>query len=237
MTDLTHTRAASLADHLVEAIISGELAPGAKLSEPELARRYDVSRGPLREAILRLEGMGLVTRRPNVGARVITLTVEDVRATFAVREALEGMAARLACENAAPEELSGLEALMTAHEREMAGSAEKHYARQEGHYDFHSRILGASHNPQLAVLLGQDLYPKMRMYRQQTSDHRVDPRQALREHQAITDALCNREPDLAELLMRRHISRSCALLVAYLQQNTAGAPVKSRQRKTGASHA
>lgn len=236
MSDLRHTRATSVSDELVDAIISGELPPGAKLSEPELARRYDVSRGPLREAILRLEGMGLVTRQPNVGARVITLSVEDVRATFAVREALEGMAARLACANASPDELSALVALMTAHEQEMAGSSDRHYARQEGNYDFHSLILRASHNPQLAALLGKDLYPKIRMYRQQTSDHRGDPRQALREHQAITDALCNREPDLAELLMRRHISRSCALLVTHLQKHTDGFSAQSTQRNPGANH-
>jgi len=57
-----------------EAIVEGDIPAGSKISEPELARAYGISRGPLREAIGRLEACGLVVRRPNVGARVVTLS-------------------------------------------------------------------------------------------------------------------------------------------------------------------
>lgn len=213
----THTISSDLAEQLSQAIIHGDIAQGSKLSEPELARRFGVSRGPLREAIVRLEGMGLVTRQPNVGARVVTLSADDVAATFAIREALEGMAARLACTQATAAELTELEHLLDRHEADLAASDDAHYADQEGNYDFHNRIIRASRNPQLITLLCDELYARIRMYRQQTADHRTDPRQALREHRMILDALVNREADLAEMLMRRHIARSQRLLEAYLR--------------------
>jgi len=56
------------------AIVKGEIAPGSKISEPELARTYGISRGPLREAIHRLEGQKLLVRVPHVGARVVSLS-------------------------------------------------------------------------------------------------------------------------------------------------------------------
>ena len=214
----SNTISGGLAEQLGQAIIRGEIPQGSKLSEPELSRRFGVSRGPLREAIVRLEGMGLVTRQPNVGARVIRLTPEDVAATFAIREALEGMAARLACAAASETELTELATLLDQHEAELAASGDGHYADQEGNYDFHDRIIRASHNSQLISLLSDELYARVRMYRQQTADHRTDPRQALREHRMIVDALINREADLAEMLMRRHISRSQRLLEAFLKE-------------------
>lgn len=213
----TNTISAELAEQLSQAIIRGEIAQGSKLSEPELAKRFGVSRGPLREAIVRLEGMGLVTRQPNVGARVVKLSAEDVAETFSIREALEGMAARLAAEQASDQELNELNTLLDSHEAILNANAEAHYADQEGNYDFHNRIIRASRNTQLTTLLSDELYARIRMYRQQTADHRTDPRQALREHRAILDAICNREGDLAEMLMRRHITRSQRVLEKYLR--------------------
>jgi len=68
------------------------------------------------------------------------------------------------------------------------------------------RIIHASGNAKLIRLLTEELYAVIRMYRRHTADQRSDPRQALREHRAILDAIANHEGDLAELLMRRHIS-------------------------------
>src|SRR5215203_2331637 len=77
---------------LVEAITSGEFEPGQRILEAELARQLGISRGPLREALGRLEGR-LVTRTPRIGVRVIESRPEEVSQLFLVREALEGMAA------------------------------------------------------------------------------------------------------------------------------------------------
>lgn len=99
-------------DSLCDAIVAGDIPAGSKISEPELAKRFDVSRASLRDAIGRLEACNLVTRRPNVGARVVTLSLEELLEIYRVREALEGMAARLAAEQMSGEELDLLQALL-----------------------------------------------------------------------------------------------------------------------------
>ena len=78
VSDREHTKSSSLAESLVEAIVSGDIEPGSKISEPELAKQHHVSRGPLREALMRLEGLGLIERIPHVGARVITFSPEKL---------------------------------------------------------------------------------------------------------------------------------------------------------------
>ena len=80
------------------AIVKGEIAPGSKISEPELARTYGISRGPLREAIHRLEGQRLLVRVPHIGARVVSLSHAELIELYEIRESLEGMACRLAAE-------------------------------------------------------------------------------------------------------------------------------------------
>ena len=84
---------------LRRAILEGELPAGKKISEPELANAYGVSRGSLREAISKLENCNLVTRKPNVGARIIGFSMTHMMEIYLIREAMEGMAARLAAEN------------------------------------------------------------------------------------------------------------------------------------------
>ncbi|MFN3786234.1 MAG: GntR family transcriptional regulator, partial [Thiothrix sp.] len=97
-----HTPEGTLADvastKLTQAIITGELLQGQKLNEAELAERYGIGRGPLREALRQLEGMRLVKRIPHAGARVVELDKEMMADLYAVREALEGMACRMAAQ-------------------------------------------------------------------------------------------------------------------------------------------
>src|SRR5512139_1512668 len=92
----------TLADRALEqietAIMKGDLGPGTRISEVLLARTFGISRGPLREAIRRLAGRGLLEVIPHVGARVVTLSLDDLREVFDIREVLEGMACRLAAE-------------------------------------------------------------------------------------------------------------------------------------------
>ncbi len=86
MPPATSTIADRLSEELITAIVKGEIAPGTKINEPELARNYKVSRGPLREAIRRLEGLHLVDRIPHVGASVVTLPADELLQIYDVRE-------------------------------------------------------------------------------------------------------------------------------------------------------
>ena len=201
------TQAQEVAETLINDIISGVLSEGSRISEPELSRRYGVGRGPLREAILKLEGMGLVQRAPHVGARVVSLSSDELLQIFAVREALEGMAARLAAANMSDQELEELEQLLKTHESYVRQHDGQAYIEQEGDYDFHYRIIKGSSNRRLIRSLCDELYHLIRIYRKSTGRH-ARPEQALQEHKMIFKALQDRDGELAEILMRRHISRA-----------------------------
>lgn len=193
---------------LQAAIVKGEIAPGTKISEPELARAYGISRGPLREALHRLEGQKLLVRVPHVGARVVSLSREELNELYQIRESLEGLAFRLAAERMSPQEVEALRAVLGAHERDEAFQAGRGYYQQEGDFDFHYRIVKASGNAMLFRLLCDELYQLARMYRIQYAGMPHRPAQAFAEHHRILDAIAQGDGELAELLMRRHIRTS-----------------------------
>ncbi|RAU17000.1 GntR family transcriptional regulator [Nitrincola tibetensis] len=202
----TRTLADRVCQQIVTAIVKGELPPGYKISEPELARMYGISRGPLREAIRRLEGLRLIERKPHIGARVVKLSVHELIEIYHVREALEGMACRLAAQNMTDAEIKALKDLLDHHERSVEEKEWSSYFQKEGDLDFHYRIVQGSKNEKLLELLGADLYHLVRMYRYQFSVSSSRPKRALKEHRQIIDAIDARDPELAEMLMRRHIS-------------------------------
>ncbi|EJL6323115.1 GntR family transcriptional regulator [Vibrio cholerae] len=211
-TEKESTKSENLTEYLIEAIVEGQLAPGSKISEPELAKQFQVSRGPLREALMRVEGLGLIERIPHIGARVIQLSPTKLVELYAVREALEGMAARLAARNITEIELAGLESLLSTHSTHIDQVEGASYFHQQGDFDFHYRIIQASRNQQLIGLLCDELYHLLRMYRYQSPSSHSRPVEALEEHKFILRAIRQRDEELAEMLMRRHISRSRQLI-------------------------
>src|SRR5690606_25611399 len=102
------------------------------------------SRGPIREAIRRLEAMGLVRHVAHEGVRVITLSLSEVIDIYHVREALEGKAAALAARNMRDEEIAALHELMHIHSEHQ--SATGTYMQAEGDFDFHYKIIQGSRN-------------------------------------------------------------------------------------------
>jgi len=202
----TQTIADRLSDELIASIVKGDIPSGSKMSEPDLARTYKVSRGPLREAMRRLEGLHLVARIPHIGARVVSLHSQQLVEIYQVREALEGMAARLACENMTDDEIAELDALLDEHEYIIEKSEGREYFQHEGDFDFHYRIIQGSKNQRLIELLCSELYHLIRMYRFRSSQILSRPQLALSEHRNICAAIGQRDSELAEILMRRHIS-------------------------------
>ncbi|HSC84578.1 MAG TPA: GntR family transcriptional regulator, partial [Pseudomonas sp.] len=145
-TDETGTLAEHVFRRIQAAIVRGEIAPGSKISEPELARTYGISRGPLREAIHRLEGQRLLVRVPHVGARVVELSHSELVELYEIRESLEGMACRLAAERMTQDEIDELRRVLDLHEQDAAFKAGVGYYQQEGDFDFHYRIIQGSGN-------------------------------------------------------------------------------------------
>jgi len=203
---------------LKEAIVEGRIAAGSKISEPELARAYGISRGPLREAIGRLEACGLVVRRANVGARVVTLSSTQLLEIFHVREALEGMAARLAAQNMDAAEIVDLRRLLERHAQQIERDATHAYFQREGDLDFHYRIVQGSHNARLIELLCNDLYHLVRLYRYQFGMRSKRGPKAFVEHAHIVDAIERRDAEMAELMMRAHVRASRENVEKQLQE-------------------
>ncbi len=186
---------------LQHAIIGGELRPGSKINEQEIAARFGVSRGPLREALQRLEQRRLVERIPHVGARVATLTEARLNDLYQVRAELEAMACRLAARRIDPEQLAQLHRLLDRQERVFSSQPITEF---QDDIDFHYGIIQASGNQTLIATLTGDLYHQLQMYRYQCSSGRR-PLEALAQHRAILAAIADGDGELAAMLMRRHI--------------------------------
>lgn len=201
------TKAKTLGDRvyetLVDAIVTGKLPPGSRILEAELAQHYGVSRGPLREAIRRLEERRLVDRTAHIGTRVVALSNDVLMEIFVVREALEGMACRLAAERMSASELAGLAHLLQEHEAALKD--QDVYYQRERDWDFHYRIVKGARNPTIESLLCGELYQLIKLYRYQHKSSPGRAQRALQEHRRIAGALLDRDCDLAEILMRRHI--------------------------------
>ena len=202
------TLADKVFSELTTAIVRGELRPGSKLSEQTLVERYGGSRAPMREAIQRLEARHLVVRIPHAGARVVSLSLAELRDIYEVRLELESMACRLAALRMSDEEIHELYGLLQEHEASIAAEQGQAYYQKAGDLDFHYRIIKGSKNHRLHQMLCGELYHIVRMYRYQTSTSAKRPLQALQEHQRIVEAISARDAELAELLMRRHIQAS-----------------------------
>lgn len=198
---------------LLQQIYNGELAAGAVLSESALAEGFGVSRGPVREAIRRLQGFQLVTREPYQRARVVELTPALVRQLFEVRMALEGMACNLAAQRMPTD---ALERIGESLEAFRARTFEEHgqpLQHPEKVFDFHESIVRGCGNDRIAEMLCGDLYHLLRIYRKRSGDLPERRGQAYQEHWQILRALKARDGDLAESLMRAHIGRANALLL------------------------
>ncbi len=216
----TRTLADRVFTRLQDEIVRGEIPPGSKVSETELAGRYGVSRGPLREAIRRLESRKLLEREVHVGTRVASLSFEDLIEIYYVREALEGQAARLAAERMTDQEVAGLHQVLAQHEQQQDIREDTAYFQREGDLDFHYRIIQGSHNRTLIRMLIGELYHLVRMYRYQFSTTANRPQKALHEHRRIIEAIEARDAEMAELLMRRHIGRARENIEQQAQQRS-----------------
>jgi DNA-binding GntR family transcriptional regulator len=187
-------------------IVEGGILAGSKLSETELSTKYCVSRAIIREAINRLESCNLVERKANIGARVVALTPAGLIDLYQVRESLEGMAARLAAKNMTPEEIDNLNSLLNSHFQKVK-TGESYY-QEAGDVDFHYRIILGSKNKHLITMLIDGIYHLVRMYRVQLGMSGPRITTAFDEHRHIVQAISNRDEELAEMLMRRHIMYS-----------------------------
>ena len=232
-------QAQSLVDAVTErieaAIISGALEPGSRLSEQALAASLGVSRGPLREAIRRLEGRKLLQRTPNIGVRVAALSLKDLNEVLQVREALEGMAAALAATHMTDAEVTALKGLLDKHGQQKSVQEGKGYYQESKDFDFHFRIVTGSRNERLIEMLMGDLYHLLRIYRYKSSTKPGRAQQALHEHEDIVAAIASRDPAAAEQKMRQHLRNARVYVEEQLAAEAAAAPTRGAAKSAPAA--
>lgn len=204
-------------DSIKADIIGGQLAQGTKIVESDLALKYGISRGPLREAIHRLEQIKLIVRIPHAGSRVVTLDTKMMEDIYTARESLEGMAARLAARLMPDKEIAALSTLLDQHETSISETEGKAYFQREGDIDFHFRIAVASQNQWILENLNGELYQLIRMCRHQSGQYPSRAQTALDQHRQIAAAIERRDEELAEILMRRHISGAWEIVKQILE--------------------
>ncbi len=197
-----------IVEELEAAIFSGQLAPGARIPEARVAADLGVGRGPVREALQRLEGRRIVVREPNCGITVAKLSHEELIELLAVREILEVAACRLAAKRITDDELESLRRTL-ARQAESADKAQsQRFYRLNANwqtYDFHFQVAQASGNKRLTDLLCGDVWFLLRSYRFPgiLSPGRLSVGYA--DHEGILAALEAHDADLCERLTREHL--------------------------------
>jgi DNA-binding GntR family transcriptional regulator len=188
---------------LSDRIVTGAMAPGEKLDEVSLARRYDVSRTPVREALGQLAAMGLVERRPNRGAIVAIVTPGRLAAMFETMAELESICARYAAERMSAQERRGLEVEHRASASLVARGAESDY--ELFNQDFHTRLYRGAHNAHICELATQT---RSRLAPFRRAQFRIEGRleKSWREHDRIVAAILESDPAAAGAAARDHVA-------------------------------
>ena len=208
-----------LRDHIVE----GNIPDGGRVPERQLCEMLGISRTPLREALKVLASEGLVELLPNRGARVRQLNERDLEELFDVMGGLEGLAGRLACENITETEIAEIERL----HYEMYGF----YLHRDMHGYFrlnqliHQRILEASRNATLLSAYAS-FAGRIRRVRYSANFARKHDRwgEAMREHEAILDALRRRAGSELSDILFKHLRNKRTAAIEHLKESAAAAP-------------
>jgi len=187
----------AIADSLREAILQGLLKAGEKISEPELAAKFGISRTPIREAFRQLDSEGFLKVIPRRGARVAPLTEKDVVEFYDVKAVLEGYAARLACTRLTDRDLERMSQLNT--QMAQADGSKEYKQVFRWHMDFHSVFLKACGNEHLYELI-QMLVSKFQRFRMLLALAGKSER-SIQQHKQIIDAFRRKDVVLAEKLV------------------------------------
>lgn len=195
----------TLVQHILDRIDLGALNPGDLLDEAELSDTFQVSRTPVREAVLYLEALGLVRRLPRKGATIFRPNLEEFLAILEVHAKLEGQAAGLAARRLSRQGAEDLEAAVRACEAKAAHSPD---SDPDGYYQlnlaFHACVATASGNGVLLDSLKTNARRLLAYYRARYRFQGAIPKSAA-EHRAIAKLITDRDSAGAEALMQSHV--------------------------------
>lgn len=195
------------------AIMEGEYAPGERLPQRKLAEKYETTTITVREALRFLESDGLIVIEPKWGAMVQEITPEKVRGRYLVREALEGMAARLAAANVTDSEKAELMALAERCDRELTGERLTRREKAGLHYSLHDRIVQITRCEELVRSINRNNLQTVILSNAYHIDWTSDDPQ---QHRNLVQALTSGDPDRAEATMRAHVRDGYAMEIKAL---------------------
>ena len=196
-------------------ILENTMPVGAQYMEQELAELLDMSRTPIREALIRLANEGLVEVRPRHGMRVKAISLRDMEEIYAVLTGLESTAAGLAAAMAlAADEIDRLGRAVADMDAALAGDHLEAWAEADAH--FHRLLVDFSGNARLAALVGTFMDQSHRV-RMLTLRLRPRPEASNEDHRAVVDAIARGDADTARSIHRRHREKSGTMLVTLLE--------------------
>lgn len=201
---------------LREAIIKGELLPGERLMEKQLADRMGVSRTPIREAIRKLELEGLVIMVPRKGAEVARITEKDLTDVLEVRCALEELAVRLACKKMSSDDLRELKKIMD--EFEVAVKQKNFVNIIEKDVEFHDIIFNVTGNEKLIQILN-NLREQIYRFRVEYIRKSANLYELVKEHDEILQAIKNNSIEEAIKVTRKHIINQETTIIKIIKEN------------------
>lgn len=204
-----------LLEELERLVLSGELRPGSKLDEQGLAKRFSVSRTPVREALRRLAATGLVELQPNKGAFVGLMTPEKLEQMFVAMAELEATCARLAAMSMTPIERRGLQRLHESMGEMVRNDSVEAFI--DANDALHSLIYAGAHNAFLQDITS-NLRRRLAPYRRSQFRTRGRIASSHQEHDGFVRAVVAGDPMRAHAAMLHHVDQVGASFEKLLQQ-------------------
>lgn len=205
----------AIAEELKRLIFSGEIQPGDRLNEAALALRMGTSRGPIREAIRMLTGLGLVTAVPNRGVFVRQISLREMLEIYELRALIFGFAAERACEHLDDAHRTEMEQMLA--QMDAASEAGEGTAYYEVNLRFHTLILELSGNRR-ARQAYDDHVKELHLFRRSYFNAPGNMRRSNAEHRAILEAIMKGDARRARTLAERHVLSGRDRLLARLEQ-------------------
>ncbi len=206
-------------DALRSSILSGQLVPGDRLVETQIAGQLQVSRTPIREALRQLQQDELVVADEAGGLRVATVSEQEAGQLYDCRIALETVAVTGACQYASLDDLARLNDCLQEAKQLLDAplTLDASHRMLALDYSFHRRIAESSGNHCLLTLL-EHLFSKMTLLRVQTTQHNLRVLNIYTEHYGVYDAICHQDVDRAVRMMQQHLLESRHRVLAEIEQ-------------------
>jgi DNA-binding GntR family transcriptional regulator len=220
------TTAKVVAERLREEIQHGSLAPGTRLRQNDVAKRFGVSTTPVREAFAQLQAEGLLRIDPHRGAIVFHPSVDDVLEFYEIREALESLAVEHAIPRLEPTTARDLDALI---DRMRRTSDARRWLKLND--EFHLRLYASAERPRLSALI-DSLRDASKPYIHMFVVSRSPSERANEEHKAILDACTAGDVDAARRAIRDHLRHASRDLAAFLGARDDGRQAEASAGRT-----